>query len=123
MAAGVVIAEREIDGNSWQCLAQASDDVARGLFDEAKELGVRGVGKEDVISAVELMADDVAGEDGKPDLRTRREGLSVNGVHGGLEEAIVGIDQRLDRTPAIDGGVVCCSGGRGWGSEDGGPLT
>jgi hypothetical protein len=123
VAAGIVVTEGDVDGNAGEGGAEAGDDVGGGLFDEALELGVGGVGEEQLVAAVELVADDVSGEDGESDGRAGREGLGVNGLEGRLEEAVVGVDEGFDGAGFVDGGVVGYGGGGGRLGEDGGPLA
>ena len=113
MAAGVVVAEGDVDGDAGEGGAKAGDGVCGGLLDEGAELAGRGGGEEEFVAAVELVADDVSGEDGEADVCAGGEGLSVDGGERGLPEAIVGIDERLDGAGLVDGGVVGVGGGGG----------
>src|ERR1700734_499430 len=62
VAAGVVIAEGEVDGGLGKGFAELESDEGDGFGGEGGVFGVGGVGGERVESAVELVDEQVAGD-------------------------------------------------------------
>ena len=85
-AAAAVVAHGDVDGDGGECVAEVGEDILLGFEDEGEELGVSGVGEEQLVAAVVLVADEVSsGENGEAGVSGG--GLGVDGGEGGAARA------------------------------------
>ncbi len=114
LAAGVVVAEGEVDGGVGEGVAELEGDEGDGLCGEGGVVGGGGRGSEGVEAAVELVGHEVAGDGDE-----ERVGLLLaGGVEAGLEEGGRGVDA-LGVAGGLEAGEVGGLGGgggrrRGW---------
>ena len=116
VAAGVVVAEGEVDGGMGEGLVQAEGDEGDGLGGEGGEIGGGGVGREGVKAAIEQVRREVAGEGDE-------EGVGLLGMGGGeagLKQSDGGVDA-TGAAGALEVSEVVGLSGAGGGVEDGGP--
>jgi hypothetical protein len=116
-AAGVVVAEGDVDGDAREGGAQARDLVADGLFDEGEIAGVGGGGDEALVFAVELVGEEIAADGDEFCVR----GIRVDGLEARLPEDVGGVDA-ADGAGFLQCGGILRLGGGGWGGEDGLPV-
>jgi len=117
VAAGVVIAESEVDGGVWKGLAELESDEGYGLGGEGGVLGGSGGGIEGMEPAVELMDHEVAGDGDQ-----KRLGLPLaSGAEAGMEQRGGCVDA-LGVAGFLEVSEVCRLGGRCGTVENGCPA-
>ena len=117
LAAGVVIAEGEVDGGAGEGFAELEGDEVDGLGGEVGVLGCGGGGGEGVEAAVELVGEEIAGDGGEERVRL----LLAGGVEEGLEEGGRGVGA-FGVAGGLEAIEVGCLGGGGGSVEDSGPV-
>ena len=111
-AAGVVVAEREVDGDAGECgLYVANDEVGRFLG-EVREADGRALDGE-LVTAVEVVDQQIAADSDEAGLR----GVDFGGLHGTVEEGYISVDAFACATFLQRLKIRCLIGGRGF-SED-----
>jgi hypothetical protein len=116
-AAGVVVAEGDVDGDAGEGFAERRDDVLDRLLGEGEVIGVGRCGQERAVLAVELVGEEVAAEGDEPGVRR----VGVDGVEAGQPEGVGGVDA-ADGAGGLEGGEVSRLGGGVGLCEDRGPV-